>query len=165
MSERHDDDLPRDELRRDDVLRERFSELRAETGARGVPDARAMLARARAEADASPELGVVGGGAAPRGHSRRRFVLAGAWTSAAMAAALAGILLTGRGGGDEADLEFERLVAAYATELGPAAVRSPTSGLLAVPGMELLRSVPTLGGLAPGLGPDATRSSPEEENR
>jgi hypothetical protein len=157
--------------RDDDPIRERFAELRAETRASGrVPDVDAVLARARAEAAASPELRVLDDGtprAAPT-RSRRRFVLAGAWTSAALAAAVAGLILTGRGGSDDEDLEFERLVATYAMELGPAVRRSPTSSLMQVPGMELLRSVPSLGGPALGAGAPPSTSGgepPREENR
>lgn len=157
--------------RDDDPMRERFAELRTETRASGrVPDVDAMLSRARAEAAAAPDLRVVDGGA-PRAapfRPRRRFVLAGAWTSAALAAAVAGLILTGRGGSDDEDLEFERLVATYATELGPAVRRSPTSSLMQVPGMELLRSVPSLGGPALGAGTPPSTSGgepPREENR
>jgi hypothetical protein len=85
----------------------------------------------------------------------------------AEAAAVAGLILTGRGGSDDEDLEFERLVATYAMELGPAVRRSPTSSLMQVPGMELLRSVPSLGGPALGAGAPPSTSGgepPREEN-
>jgi hypothetical protein len=163
----------------DHPLRERFLDARAETRASGVPDFGTMLERARAEAAGAPQLGVEdgsvvggavggpGGGARRRPASRRRLVLAGAWTSAALAATVAGLLLTGRATGGE-DEEFERLVATYSSELGPGAWRSPTTGLLQVPGMELLRSVPSIGGSARGAGsaaPTAGGEPPREDNR
>jgi hypothetical protein len=148
----------------DHPLRERFLDARAETRASGVPDFGTMLERARAEAPGAPQLGVAdgsvvggvaggpGGGARRRPASRRRLVLAGAWTSAALAATVAGLLLTGRATGGE-DEDFERLVAAYTSDLAPGAWRSPTSGLLQVPGMELLRTVPSIGGSVRGAAP------------
>ncbi|HET9948445.1 MAG TPA: hypothetical protein VFQ22_05965 [Longimicrobiales bacterium] len=150
---------------RDVRLRQRFAELREETERSGrVPDARAMLARAAAEADARPDLRVAAGSAAGRTR-RRRLVRTGAWASAALAAAVAGLLLVRRGpSGDE---EFARLVQAYAADASAGAWRSPTSRLLDVPGMELMRSVPSIGRPLPGLDPTTLPAPPEavpEEN-
>jgi hypothetical protein len=125
----------------DQDLRERFGELRAEVeGARRSPSFAAVLARASADAEAQPTLGVVRGGAfAPR----RRVVVAGAWASAALAATVAGLLLFDRGPSE--DEQFAELVASYAA-MSAGAMRSPTSGLLNVPGMDLMRGLPTIGG-------------------
>jgi hypothetical protein len=124
----------------DDEIRARFQGLKRDVEQGGVPDFREMVARARAEAppDAAPE--------------RRRWLIAGGWAGAAAAAAVAGVLLT-RGPSAE-DLEFERMVAAYA------AWSSPTDALLEVPGNEMLSSVPSLGGL-PGLALPALPAVPD----
>ncbi len=138
----------------DDGLRERFQELRgeAEQPVR-VPDFGAMLAQARADGAARPSFeGVDGGDAARAAGTHRRFLRAGAWASAALAATVAGLLLTDRRPSDD---DFAQLVAAYAMDASGGAWRSPTSGLLAVPGMELTRSVPSIGAPVRGLDPSA----------
>jgi hypothetical protein len=152
----------------DDGLRERFQELRdeAEQPVR-VPDFGAMLAQARADGAARPSFEVVDGGASARARvagTYRRFLRAGAWASAALAATVAGLLLTDRRPSDD---DFAQLVAAYATDASGGAWRSPTSGLLAVPGMELTRSVPSIGAPVKGLDPStrlAPEAGPPEEN-
>jgi hypothetical protein len=58
------------------------------------------------------------------------------------AAALAGILLTA----PDADAEFEALVASYSGALWGEHWRAPTDGLLNVPGMDLINTIPTIGG-------------------
>ena len=131
-------------------LAERFERLRSETEHAGnVPDFEAMMARARAEVDAAPSLSVVEGGAdssdAPR---RRRVLWLGGAASAALAATVAGLLLTS---GPTADEEFDRLVASYASDAA-STWRSPTSGLLDVPGIELVRTVPSVGRGLPAVG-------------
>ena len=151
----------------DGQLRARFQQLRAETEQPGrIPLFRAMVDRARDEAAASPALEVVHGGQSEsdrRVHPSRRIVRAGAWASAALAAALAGVLLTNAG--PDADAEFERLVAAYASDASGGAWRSPTSGLLDFPGIELIRSVPSVGGLVRGLDPGRLPTIPAPEGR
>jgi len=149
------------DLREDDRLRERFQRLRAETEEPGrVPDFQAMLARARKDAADRPALQVTDGDRR-RDHrrtARRRLVRVGAWASAALAATVAGILLTrGRTGGEE---DFERLVAAYQSDAASGAWKSPTSGLLDVPGIEVIRSLPSIGGPAVGLDPDREAETP-----
>lgn len=154
----------------DDLIKERFDQLRqdVERGG-GVPDFRAMMDRARQEAADAPSLQVIGpdAPAAPsgpghdalrparhanhRGATRRRALLLGGWASVAMAAAVAALLLTG--GEDSGDEEFDALVAAFATDATTGAWRSPTSRLLDVPGVELLGSVPSIGGSLRGLDP------------
>lgn len=159
MSERQRGDRPQAD-RRDDDLREAFDTLRAETRA-AAPDFATMMARVRDEADAMPPLRVESGGAdraEPR--ARPRFLRLGGWASVAAAAAIAAVLLTR--GGTDADADFERLVATYATEVAPAATRSPTSGLLDVPGIALTRSVPSFGGALGGLGLPTPPENPEE---
>lgn len=129
------------ESRIDDELKERFQGLRATTEQPGrVPVFGVMLARAEASAAERPTLEIVAGGAV---RSNRRWVLVSAWGSAALAATVAGLLLVERG--PSADEQFERLVAAYSTDVSASAWRSPTSALLEVPGIELVRSVPTIG--------------------
>jgi hypothetical protein len=130
------------ESRVEEDLRRRFQELRAGTGAGRRPEFGAVMARAGAAADARPALEVVRGGRV----GSRRWVLVGA---SALAATVAGLLLVDRG--PSSDEDFARLVAAYSSESAAGAWRSPTSGLLAVPGMELTRAVPTIGVSVPGL--------------
>lgn len=151
----------------DDGLRERFQELRneAEQPAR-LPDFGAMLAQARAGGAPRPSFEVVDGAGAARprgGGTHRRFLRAGAWASAALAATVAGLLLTDRRPSDD---DFAQLVAAYTTDVSGGAWQSPTSGLLAVPGMELTRSVPSIGapvrGLDPSVLPAPETVAPEE---
>ena len=156
MTQSHDEDRLRDEFRR----------LRAETEQGGsVPDFATMMAKAKADAAARPELAVVRGGRADdRGAPRRRRALVvGGWVSAVAAAALAGVLLTG--GPSDADAEFEQLVASYSSDFASGAWRSPTSALMDVPGMSLTRSVPSLGGALRGLDPNTPRNTPEPEGR
>jgi len=148
-------------LREDDRLRERFLRLRAETERPGhVPDFQAMLDEARRDAAARPSVAAADRGRRSDGRwsSRRRFVRAGAWASAALAATVAGILFTkGRTRGED---DFERLVAAYQSDAASGAWKSPTSGLLEVPGIEVVRSLPSIGGPAVGLDPDREPSTP-----
>ena len=154
MTQRHDDDR----------LREEFRRLRSETerSAR-VPDFRAMLEKTKADAVAPPELQVVQGGQSDSGAPRRRVVRIGGWASAAVAAAIAGVLLLG--GPSDADQEFDRLVAAYSADVSSGAWRSPTSGLLNVPGMNLIRSVPSLGTTIRGLDPGQLPNVADPEER
>lgn len=144
------------EQRVDDELRDRFHELRAATEQPGrVPEFRAVYDLADTRARARPALEVIDGSA----YSRRQMVRMGAWASAALAAAVAGLILVERGPSE--DEEFASLVAAYSSETLAGAWRSPTSGLLEVPGMELVRSVPSIGGRIPGLDvPAVPQSSP-----
>ncbi len=143
------------EYRVDDGLRDRFQELRAETTrADGTPEFGALLARAEADAAARPTFEIVAGGS---GWSRRRIVRVGWWASAALAATVAGLLITNRGLSE--DEEFARLVAAYAADASAGAWQSPTSSLLEVPGIELVRSLPSIGASARGLDP-STRPEP-----
>jgi hypothetical protein len=133
------------ESRVDENLRSRFHELRAAAEREGrAPEFGALLARARASSADRRALEVVEGGLV---HSRRRVIRVGAWASAALAAPVAGVLLVDRGPSPAE--EFARLVADYASQTSAGAWRSPTSGLLEVPGMELVRSVPSIGVTVP----------------
>jgi hypothetical protein len=141
----------------DDGLRGRFRELRAETERAGAaPGFRGVIARAEALTETRPALEVIAGGAvSPR--SRRRFVRVGTWASAALAATVAGLLLVDSGPNEEE--EFARLVAAYSSDISGGAWRSPTSGLLEVPGIDMVRSVPSIETsvptVAPNIGPES----------
>ena len=151
----------------DERMREAFQNLRPETrGAGAVPDFRAMMAEARRRAEDAPTLEVVAGGVdASRARSRRRSVRIATWASAAVAAAVAALILVDRGPSGEDD--FERLVAAYSSETAQGAWSSPTSSLLDVPGMDLMRSVPSIGAPLRDIDPSslpAPSASPEEEN-
>ncbi|MGD2045928.1 MAG: hypothetical protein PVH96_06880 [Gemmatimonadota bacterium] len=151
----------------DDRMREAFQDLRADTRASGsVPDFQSMMAEAKRRADETPALEVVvGAGSGARVRAHRRFVRFGAWASAAVAAAVAALILVDRAPSGEDD--FERLVAAYTSETAAGAWSSPTSSLLDVPGMDLMRSVPSIGEPLRGIDPSSfpsTSASPEEEN-
>jgi ferric-dicitrate binding protein FerR (iron transport regulator) len=146
--------------RDDERLREEFRRLRSDTGESGrIPEFAAMIAKARADAVA-PRLDVADGGARSRERTpRRRTLLVGGWATAAVAAAVAGLLLIGRG--PDADEEFDRIVASYAADASTGAWRSPTAALLDVPGIGLTRSMPSVGGSARGLDPTARPPRPD----
>ena len=160
----------------DDRLEEEFGRLRSETeGSARVPHFGAMLEKAKADAAERPEIAaerpdlqVIQGGQADAGQPdagsrRRRVMQIGGWASAAVAAAVAGVLLMG--GPSDADREFERLVASYTTDLSAGAWRSPTAALMNVPGMNLTRSVPSFGTTIRGLDPSQLPNVPEPETR
>ena len=160
--------------RDDQRLGQRFEELRAESrGPGAAPDFASMMAEAKRQAAEAPALEVAAGSsgstdADPRRagiRSHGRWARLAGWASVAAAAAVAGLMVMDRA--PSADQEFERLVAAYSAEPGGAAWRSPTSGLLNVPGIDLTRSVPSIGGPVRGLDPSdrpAPQTSPEEDN-
>ena len=149
--------------RDDDLMRERFRHLRAQEAGR-APDFRAMMDRAQAEAEGSPGLlvsdGGEGGERTIRPLRRRRALWVGGWASTALAAAVAGLLLVSRG---SEDAEFERLVASYSRDAAAGAWHSPTSGLLAVPGIELIRSVPSVGRFLGGAALDLSATTPRSD--
>lgn len=145
----------------DERLRDDFKGLRADVESSGrVPDFASMLEKAKADAASGPDLQVLPGEG--RG-TRRRLYWAGGWASAALAATLAGLLLVGRG--PSPDEEFELLVAAYTADVASGALRSPTAGLLDVPGMNLTRSLPSIGTMIRGLDPTQLPNAPETEGR
>lgn len=112
-------------------LRERFATLKAEDAQR-VPDFDSLYDNAATTAGAPVELG-------------DRWSKAARWgviTTTLAAAAVAGILLTQ----PDLDSEFEALVASYSVEFGGAQWQSPTDGLLALPGADLISTVPSISG-------------------
>lgn len=131
-----------------------FKRLRADD-LRRTPDAADVLARARREVDAvnpRPEIGsataapggaghavVAGRVARPGRTGRRRWAVPG--LGIAMAAAIAAILLV-NSGDDTGD--FDRVVEAWSETGG--SWQAPTDGLLRMPGDELLRAMPRIGG-------------------
>jgi hypothetical protein len=145
----------------DDLIREEMQRLRA--GIRGsAPDFQAMMERARTQAAEEPDLRVVVG-MEPGAVTRRRWRTARTWgvASAALAAAVAAIALFDHGANRER--EFERLVAAFGSE--SPVWQSPTSSLLDVPGMELIRSVPDVGGSLRDIDPNQIPEIPDSEGR
>lgn len=141
--------------REDADLRAAFDDLRDEVD-RTTPGFAGMIAGARADARLESELPLRlhvdaddSGSEAGRSGSRRRIFVIGGWASLAAAAAVAGLLLVDRPV-DEADAEFEALVASWTTV---ARTPSPTAGLLDLPGLDL-GSVPRIG-RAPVLDTDS----------
>lgn len=137
-------ELPRET---DDTLRERFATLRA-TDARVAPAFGAMLAQARR---ASPRVAAPVdhamvarvAGVSPIARTPRRWRRV-AWLTAGpllTAAGFAGVWFNAE---RQADREFEHLVTEW-THTENQALRSPTDGLLVLPGNEYLRSVPSVG--------------------
>ena len=125
----------------EEALREGFREVRARDEER-APSFQAILRRAREEA-ADPALTVVSGKDAPPSRAPRRLLRWGAPMAAA--AVLATLLVTGD---RHANREFDRLVNDW-SRTAQVTLRSPTDGLLTVPGSEYLRSVPAVGSGAP----------------
>ncbi len=140
------------------ILREAFQDLRRDTRERGaVPDAHAMLARARAAAEAATTPSAVTDPAPTSTWARRS-----GWLSLAAAAAVATLMFVDRAG--HADREFERLVSAYSTDVTAGAWRSPTDALLRTPGVDL-GAIPSFGSsmVGPGSRPDAPRPEAPRE--
>lgn len=135
-------------------LAEAFDALRRRDRT-AAPDPEAMLAAARAElepartaaADISPPGASVSapGDFSPPGASGTGPAGAGVgrgWLLVAAAAALAGLLLVGP---DRGERSFVAAVESYSLHARSGALSGPTDRLLAVPGSELLGSVPSLG--------------------
>jgi hypothetical protein len=144
----------------DQRLRQRFLDLKEDTERAGhVPDFGTMLTRAKAAA--SPPSEAVAGARTvnARAWPGRRLLRVGAWAGAVLAAAVTGLILVDRHASSED--EFEQLVAAYESDQW----QSPTAGLLDVPGMELTRSVPSVGGPARGLDPSTRPGAPAPRQR
>jgi len=134
--------------RHDADLRAAFDGLR-DTVDHSTPDFRTMMEAARRDAEGLPQLSVVDGAGIEQSipekvdQERRRgarVVRIGGWVSLAAAAATAGLLMINPPV-DQADAEFEALVASYSTV---ARAASPTAGLLDLPGIDL-GSVPRIG--------------------
>jgi len=133
-------------------LRELFQDMKAMDQAR-APEFRGMVERALddrvhptgeraagASGRPSPSEGWRGAGGLSMSRRWRRGTLAGGLLAAA---ALAGILLARSPGVSEA--EFERVVRTFATDPAGGAWRSPTDGLLELPGQNLLSTRPSIG--------------------
>lgn len=123
-------------------LREAFRHLRswAEGPERSPPSFQVMLERARRQAKNVPRRPGLGG-------LWRRPGRPLPWPRTAVrtglaAAAVAGILLMS--GARDPEVEFRRLISTYAATSQSLSM-SPTSRLLEVPGLELVRSVPSVG--------------------
>jgi ferric-dicitrate binding protein FerR (iron transport regulator) len=116
----------------DTDLRARFDAQRS-ADASEAPSFAAMMARARAEADAAPAI-------APHRFNARRLVYIG---SLAAAAAIAALIVIPRSSSNED--AFEDAVHAYQTGPALGSWRSPTDGLLNVPGSRLMSTVPSVG--------------------
>lgn len=127
-----------DDPRFERALRERFARLREEEGAR-VPDFEAVFGEARRQAESGGEPPGILVGGRPRRWYRAAVTLA--------AAALAAVYL----GAPDPDERFEALVESYSAALDGGRWRTPTDGLLDVPGMDLLVTVPSIEGLRPGM--------------
>jgi len=130
-------------------LAEDFRRLKRED-ARGAPDFTATLRAAR---DAAEEPVVVP-------IHRRTAVRRWTAVAATLAAAFAGILLIDR---SDPDRSFETVVTSYSSQAGASNWRAPTDGLLEVPGMELLSTMPSIGGDLGSL--DETMESPPDSGR
>ena len=103
-----------------------------------VPDFRTLMARARQEASGS-ETEIHPGGRWTRRNPRRL-----AWGGSLLAAAAAAVLLLVQIPGTS-DSEFERVVNAFSADPASGAWKSPTDGLLDLPGAEILSTVPSIG--------------------
>jgi len=130
-------------------LRQLFQVMKALDQAR-TPDFGAMLRRARArEGTADPAPREAEGWAPGRGGWGRRWERAWGWRRTGWAggllaaAAVAGLLLVRSPG--TSDAEFERVVRAFTTDPAGGAWRSPTDGLLELPGKKMLSTRPSVG--------------------
>jgi hypothetical protein len=136
--------------RLDPDLGKLFQELRAEDQA-GTPSFANMMARAKEDA---ASLGV--GRSSPAGHGRRsRELRRLAWGGSLLAAAAAAVLLLLPDSGTT-EAEFEMAVRAFSTHPAGGAWRSPTDGLLDLPGSNVLSTLPSVGSPPWPLGPGTT---------
>jgi hypothetical protein len=119
----------------DPELRARFQELRRLDAGR-APSFAGAMARAQAEIDAAP-------GRAPLGARRvtlRRYRWAGGLAAAAAIAAL--IMIPRVRSNEDA---FVQAVQSFQTDPALGAWRSPTDGLLKLPGNQLISTIPRVG--------------------
>lgn len=133
--------------REDADLRAAFEDLRSEVDG-SAPDFATMMDAARQHASEVPQLQVIAGDDTTAGTDSGRkgrtrgpgIAVLGGWLSLAAAAAAVGLLMMDPPM-DDADAEFEALVASYSTV---ARTPSPTAALLDLPGLDL-GSVPRIG--------------------
>lgn len=122
-------------------LKALFQELREKDEGR-APSFEQLMAGVREDAAGA---GARPGPVAAR-HRRKRAFPRLAWGGSLLAAAAAGaalLLLPGRG---TSDAEFVTAVRSYSTDPAGGAWRSPTDALLALPGSEVLSTLPSIGG-------------------
>ena len=124
--------------RQDSDLRERYEAMRRDDASR-APRFTELLAHAKGEA-----AQVVGAGRLSARVHWRRFGWA---TGLVAAAAIAALILIPRGRSDEA--AFEQAVQAFQTDPALGAWRSPTAGLLDLPGRDLISTMPRVGAGGP----------------
>ena len=116
-----------------------FEGLRAEDEKR-VPDFARMMAKARGQAGETAEANPPGRTVGSRGLFARPRL---AWAGGALAAAAAAVVMFVVPDGPDA--HFEQVVRAFSADPAAGQWTSPTDGLLQVPGLELLSSVPSIG--------------------
>jgi hypothetical protein len=119
----------------DPELRERFAELKR-VEARSAPPFAGVLARAHAEA-------AHGGDALQWRASVRAIRRVGWFTGLAAAAAIAALIAIPRAHSGQD--EFEQAVRAFQANPALGAWRSPTDGLLNLPGSQLISTIPRVG--------------------
>ena len=130
-----------------------YEGLRAEEQKR-APDFARMMVKAHEQASGTVATKQTGR-AVPSGRFSVRPRLA--WASGALAAAAAAVLMFVVP--DRTDAHFEQVVRAFSTDPAAGQWTSPTDGLLQVPGLELLSSVPRIGGFSLPLPSDDRPSS------
>ena len=140
-------DAPQNGLPGESELRRLFQEMKALDQAR-APDFAGMMERIEgqvAEGLASKPSGPPVASLWRRGWSgarQRRYRLG--WAGGLLAAAaVSGILLIRAPAASDA--EFERAVRAFSADPAGGAWRSPTDGLLSLPGQEMLTTLPSIG--------------------
>jgi hypothetical protein len=121
----------------DQELRDLFQDLREEER-KGVPSFEILMERAKEEASRS-------GLELPLRYGRgRRVPRSFAWGGSLLVAAAAAVVLFLRLPGTS-DSEFVQVVQSYTSDPAAGAWKSPTDGLLDLPGSEILSTVPSIG--------------------
>jgi hypothetical protein len=121
-------------------LKDLFQDLQEEDRQR-VPSFRNLMARVRDEASRSGAEVYPGRSVAKR--IPRRLPRRLAWSGSLLAAAAAAVLLLVQTHGTS-DAEFVQIVQAYSSNPSAGAWRSPTDGLLELPGRDILSTVPSI---------------------
>lgn len=136
----------------DQDLKDLFGDLEATEGKR-TPDFRVLMDNVKAEA-AESGLDLYPAKMRTR-FSRSRL----AWGGSMLAAAAAAVLIFVQTSGTS-DSEFVRVVEAYTADPASGAWTSPTEGLLALPGQDILSTVPSIGtsGWLSGPRPESPRN-------
>jgi hypothetical protein len=122
----------------DQDLRKLYQNLHEEDRQR-VPDFQVMMARVR------EELSVSGQEVLKERKRLLRFPRKVAWGGILLAAAAAVFILLLDPGGTS-DSEFVQVVQTFSADPAAGAWKSPTDGLLDLPGSEILSTVPSIGG-------------------